>query len=134
MQASREDIARVNLVVGRHDELRQFELRPRLASDGLLFPDDSSRSKFTEQFDLFRTRPLRVLSVDYMAIKHGMFEVFNSIVGGTSDLYSASTAQVEQAIARLVERAVASVRASGRGVTRCCWPSPSRRAPGAPAE
>jgi hypothetical protein len=34
--------------------------------------------------------------------------VLNSIVGETSDLYSASTAQVKQAIAKLVDRAVAS--------------------------
>ena len=37
-----------------------------------------------------------------------MYEALNSIVGGTSDLYSASTAQVKQAIAKLVGRAVAS--------------------------
>jgi AcrR family transcriptional regulator len=48
------------------------------------------------------------LFVDYIATKHGMYEVLNSIVGGTSDLYSASTAQMTQTIARLVERAVAS--------------------------
>ena len=48
------------------------------------------------------------LFVDYIATKHGMHEVLNSIVGGTSDLYSASTAQVKQAIAKLVDRAVAS--------------------------
>ena len=29
------------------------------------------------------------LLVDYIATKHGMYEVLNSIVGGTSDLYSA---------------------------------------------
>jgi AcrR family transcriptional regulator len=49
-----------------------------------------------------------LLFVDYIATKHGMYEVLNSIVGGTSDLYSASTAQVKQAIAKLVNRAVAS--------------------------
>jgi AcrR family transcriptional regulator len=49
-----------------------------------------------------------LLFVDYIATKHGMYEVLNSIVGGTSQLYSASTAQVTQAIARLVDRAVAS--------------------------
>ena len=49
-----------------------------------------------------------LLFVDYMATKHGMSEVLNSIVGGTSDLYSASTAQMKQAIAKLVDRAVAS--------------------------
>jgi AcrR family transcriptional regulator len=49
-----------------------------------------------------------LLFVDYIATKHGMYEVLNSIDGGTSDLYSASTAQVKQAIAKLVDRAVAS--------------------------
>jgi AcrR family transcriptional regulator len=49
-----------------------------------------------------------LLFVDYMASKHGMHEVLNSIVGGTSDLYSASTAQMKQSLAKLVDRAVAS--------------------------
>ena len=49
-----------------------------------------------------------LLFVDYIATKHGMSEVLNSIVGGTSDLYSASTTQMKQAIAKLVERAVAN--------------------------
>ena len=49
-----------------------------------------------------------LLFVDYMATKHGMSEVLNSIVGGTSHLYSASTAQMKQAMAKLVDRAVAS--------------------------
>jgi AcrR family transcriptional regulator len=49
-----------------------------------------------------------LLFVNYIATKHGMYEVLNSIVGGTSDLYSASTAQVKQAIAKLVDRAIAS--------------------------
>jgi AcrR family transcriptional regulator len=49
-----------------------------------------------------------LLFVDYIATKHGMHEVLNSVVGGTSDLYSASTAQVKQAIAKLIDRAVAS--------------------------
>jgi AcrR family transcriptional regulator len=49
-----------------------------------------------------------LLFVDYMATKHGMYEALNSIAGGTSDLYLASTAQVKQAIAKLIDRAVAS--------------------------
>ena len=49
-----------------------------------------------------------LLFVDYMATKHGMYEALNSIVGGTSDLYSASTVRVKQAMARLIDRAVAS--------------------------
>jgi AcrR family transcriptional regulator len=49
-----------------------------------------------------------LLFVDYMAAKHGMSEALNSLVGGTSDLYSASTAQMKQAMAKLTDRAVAS--------------------------
>jgi AcrR family transcriptional regulator len=49
-----------------------------------------------------------LLFVDYLATKHGMSEVFNSIVGGTTDLYAASGARVKQTIGELVARAVAS--------------------------
>ena len=46
--------------------------------------------------------------VDYVATKHGMVEALNSIVGGTTDLYSASSAQMKQAATSLVETAVAT--------------------------
>ncbi|KJC49618.1 TetR family transcriptional regulator [Bradyrhizobium sp. LTSP857] len=49
-----------------------------------------------------------LLFVDYMAAKHGMSEALNSIVGGTSELYSASAEQMKRAIGRLIDRAVAS--------------------------
>jgi AcrR family transcriptional regulator len=49
-----------------------------------------------------------LLFVDYMATKQGMYEALNSIVGGTSELYSASTEQMKRAIAKLIDRAVAS--------------------------
>jgi AcrR family transcriptional regulator len=49
-----------------------------------------------------------LLFVDYMATKHGMYEALNSIVGGTSELYSASTKQMKWAMAKLIDRAVAS--------------------------
>jgi len=49
-----------------------------------------------------------LLFVDYIATKHWMHEVLDSIVGGTSDLHSASTAQVKQTIGRLADRAIAS--------------------------
>jgi AcrR family transcriptional regulator len=49
-----------------------------------------------------------LLFVDYMATKHGMYEALNSIVGGTSELYSASTEQMKRAIAELVDRAAAN--------------------------
>ena len=46
--------------------------------------------------------------MDYLAAKHAKSEVLNSIVGGTSDPYSVSTARAKQAFAKLVDRAVAS--------------------------
>ena len=49
-----------------------------------------------------------LLFVDYMAAKHGMSEALNSIVGGASELYSASAEQMKRAIGRLIDRAVAS--------------------------
>ncbi|WP_024519104.1 TetR family transcriptional regulator [Bradyrhizobium sp. Tv2a-2] len=49
-----------------------------------------------------------LLFVDYIAAKHGMYEALNSIVGGTTELYSASTEQMKRAIAKLISRAVAS--------------------------
>jgi AcrR family transcriptional regulator len=49
-----------------------------------------------------------LLFVDYMATKQGMYEALNSIVGGTSELYSTSAEQMKRAIAKLIDRAVAS--------------------------
>lgn len=49
-----------------------------------------------------------LLFVDYMTTKHGMYEALNSLAAGTSELYSASTQQMTQAIAMLTDRAVAS--------------------------
>jgi hypothetical protein len=45
--------------------------------------------------------------LDYIATKHGISDVLNSIGGGKSDPYSACTSQVKQAIAKLVDRAAA---------------------------
>ncbi|MEI9927861.1 MAG: TetR/AcrR family transcriptional regulator [Sphingomonas sp.] len=53
-------------------------------------------------------REWMLLFVDYIAAKHGMSELLDSIVGGPSDLYAASGAQAKRAIAMLTERAVAS--------------------------
>ena len=46
--------------------------------------------------------------VDYMATKQGMYEALNSLVGGTSELYSASTEQMKRAMTALIDRAIAS--------------------------
>jgi AcrR family transcriptional regulator len=48
------------------------------------------------------------LFVDHMVTKHAMAETLSSLVGGTSDLYAESGAQVKAAIATLVDSAVAA--------------------------
>ena len=48
-----------------------------------------------------------LLFVDYMGAKRGMSEALNSIVGGGSQIKAASGARLKQAIATLVEKAVA---------------------------
>ena len=109
--ASLDEIARI-AGVGAGTLYRHFP--PRDALVAAVYRNE------TEQFvaaadRLAKTHPpvaaLRewlLLFVDYIATKHGMSEVLNSIVGGTSDLYSTSTVQVKQAIKALVDRAVAS--------------------------
>ena len=49
-----------------------------------------------------------MLFVDYMVTKRGMSEALNSLVGGTSKLYSTSAEQLTRAIAKLIDRAVKS--------------------------
>jgi AcrR family transcriptional regulator len=49
-----------------------------------------------------------LLFVDYVAAKHGMYAVLDTLVDGASDLRSASTTRIEQAIDALVGRAVAN--------------------------
>jgi AcrR family transcriptional regulator len=46
--------------------------------------------------------------VDYIATKRGMSELLNSMAGGTSELYSASTAETQRSIGMLVDKAVES--------------------------
>ncbi len=53
-------------------------------------------------------REWMLLFVDYLAAKHGMAEALNSLAGGTSQLYAASLAQLQEAIGTLVDSAVAS--------------------------
>ncbi len=48
-----------------------------------------------------------LLFVDYMVTKRGMSAALDTLAGGTSDLYSASSAQLKQAIDALAGRAAA---------------------------
>jgi len=105
--------SRGSLVSGPGLSYRHFP-HPRRAGGGGL-PQRVTEQLVAAADRLAQTHPpvmaLRewlLLFVDYIATKHGMYEVLNSIVGGTSDLYSASTAHVKQAIAKLVECAVVS--------------------------
>jgi AcrR family transcriptional regulator len=109
--ASLDEIARI-AGVGAGTLYRHFPTRDALVA--AVYRNETDQL-VTAADCLAETRPpvtaLRewlLLFVDFIATKHGMHEVLNAIVGGTSDLYSASTAQVKQAIAKLVERAVAS--------------------------
>ncbi len=53
-------------------------------------------------------REWMLLFVDYLATKHGMAEALNSLVGGTSQLYAASGAQIKESIGTLIDRAAAN--------------------------
>ena len=135
--ASLDEIARTAGVGGR-DSLPPFS-HPRHAGRGGLMQRDRAACRSppgASRRRILRWMALRewlLLFVDYIATKHGMDEVLNSIVGGTSDLYSASTAQVKKAIAKLVDRAVASgdirldlnpldlLRALARGLRTSAW-------------
>jgi len=58
------------------------------------------------QSPLAALREWLLLFVDFIATKHGMHEVLNTIVGGASNLYSTSSTRVRLAIETLVDRGV----------------------------
>ena len=49
-----------------------------------------------------------LLFVDFIATKHGIYELLNAIGRGTSELYSATSAKITQAVTFLVARAAES--------------------------
>jgi AcrR family transcriptional regulator len=109
--ASLDEIARTT-GVGAGTLYRHFPTRDALIE--AVYRNETEQlvaaaSRLAETHD--PTQALRewlLLFVDYMATKHGMYEALNSLVGGPSDLYSASTAQLKQAMAKLIDRAVVS--------------------------
>jgi AcrR family transcriptional regulator len=109
--ASLDEIARI-AGVGAGTLYRHFPTRDALAT--AVYRNETEQlvlaaTRLAETYPpVMALREWLLLFVDYIATKHGIYEVPNSIVGGTSDLYSASTAQVKQAMAKLVDRAVAS--------------------------
>ena len=108
--ASLDEIART-AGVGAGTLYRHFPTRDALVA--AVYRNETEQlvaaaDRLAERHPVTALREWLLLFVDYIAPKHGMSEVLNSIVGGTPDLYSASTAQVKQAITRLVDHAVAS--------------------------
>src|ERR1700730_10881206 len=109
--ASLDEIARI-AGVGAGTLYRHFPTRDALVA--AVYRDETHRrvvaaSRLVETHPpVMALREWLLLFVDYIATKHGMYEVLNSIVGGAFGLYSAPTAKVKQAMAKLVDRAVAS--------------------------
>jgi AcrR family transcriptional regulator len=109
--ASLEEIARA-AGVGIGTLYRHFPTRDELVE--AVYRDDTERlagaaRRFAETMppvDALRAW-MRVF-VDHLATKQNMAEALNSLVGGTSALYAASTDLVVGAMKSLIERAVAS--------------------------
>lgn len=63
-------------------------------------------AEFAKTYDpLPALRAWMLLFVDFIGTKQGMYEALNSIVGGTSDLYAASSAHAKEAFETLIARA-----------------------------
>jgi len=109
--ASMDEIART-AGVGAGTLYRHFPTRDALVTavylneSGQLAAAADRLAKASEPVAALREWLL--LFVDYMATKHGMYELLNAIGGGTSELYSASTVRMKESIAKLADRAVAS--------------------------
>jgi len=102
-RASLDEIARIS-GVGVGTLYRNFPTR-----DDLIEAVYRNETRLRETNSPIRAlREWLLLFVDYMTTKQGMYEALNSIVEGTSRLYSASTTQISQALADLADRAVAS--------------------------
>ena len=61
MQAPREDVAGSDVMMRRHDEMRQQGLRRLLTFERRQFVDDAIRAQLGQQFKLGRARELRPL-------------------------------------------------------------------------
>lgn len=109
--ASLDEIARI-AGVGIGTLYRHFPTRDALVS--AVYRNETEQlakaaARFAETLSPVEAlRAWLLLFIDHMATKHGMSEVLNSLVGGTSDLYAASGAQMTDAMGMLVERATAS--------------------------
>ncbi|WP_372640184.1 TetR/AcrR family transcriptional regulator [Hyphomicrobium sp.] len=109
--ASLEEIARI-AAVGIGTLYRHYPTRDALIE--AVYRNESeqimaaAKRLAEERAPVDALREWLLLCVDYMAVKHGMADALNSLVGGTSDLYATSGVQIKKAIAMLVDRAIAS--------------------------
>lgn len=109
--ASLDEIAR-SAGVGIGTLYRHFPTRDALVeavyrNEATQFADAASRLA-NQHPPVEALREWMRLFVDHMATKQMMAEALNALVGGTSDLYAASSVQVKDAIGMLVDRAVDS--------------------------
>lgn len=106
--ASLDEIARA-AGVGIGTLYRHFPTRDALI--GAVYARESDQLSWAADLLAQKLEPVEalrqwmILFVDYLAAKHGMAEVLNSVEGGASALYAASGTQVKDAIAMLAERA-----------------------------
>jgi AcrR family transcriptional regulator len=108
--ASLDEIARA-AGVGIGTLYRHFPTRDALI--GAVYARESDQLAWAAELLAEKLEPAEalrqwmILFVDYLAAKHGMAEVLNSVEGGASALYAASGSQVKDTIAMLAERAAA---------------------------
>lgn len=106
--ASLEEIARA-AGVGIGTLYRHFPTRDALIE--AVYRQESEQlveaaAEFAKTYDpLPALRAWMLLFVDFIGTKQGMSEALNSIVGGTSDLYAASSSHAKEAFEKLIARA-----------------------------
>lgn len=109
--ASLEEIAR-SAGVGIGTLYRHFPTRDALIADVYRNETDqmvAATVRLAESLPPVEAlREWLLLFVDFMATKYGMMDALNSLAGGASDLFAASSTHVKAATAMLVERGTAS--------------------------
>jgi AcrR family transcriptional regulator len=109
--ASLEEIARTaNVGIGtlyRHFPTRDALIEAVYRNETEMLIDAAAALARTHS-PIEALRAWMLLFIDYMETKQGMYEVLDTLVGGTSDLYAMSGARMTEAINRLVDHAAES--------------------------
>lgn len=109
--ASLEEIAR-GAGVGIGTLYRHFPTRDALIADVYRNETDqivAAAARFAETLPPVEAlREWLLLFVNFMATKYGMMDALNSIAGGASDLFAASSAHLKDKTNMLVQRGIAS--------------------------